>query len=96
MLNNIIPYLILSNVYFSYLKGTASRYERLLNHFKSSDERSILLLDESFYACGLNLQETTDIVFFNKFDNEIEKKIIGSAQRLGRKVQLRVWYFLNT
>lgn len=96
MFNNIIPYLVLSNVTYSYLKGTASRYECILNQFRTSKERSVLLLDDTFYACGLNLQEATDIVFFYKFDNEIEKKIIGSAQRLGRTTELRVWYFITT
>ena len=96
MFNNIIPYLVLSNVSYSYLKGTASRYECVLNQFRLSDEKSVILLDNSFYACGLNLQNATDIVFFNKFDNEMEKKIIGSAQRIGRKTELRVWYFITT
>lgn len=92
--NNIIPHLVLANISYSFLKGSASRQERIVDNYNDITKRSVIFLDQSYYGSGLNLHETTDVVFFNKFDNEIEKKIIGSAQRFGRETPLRVWYFI--
>jgi SNF2 family DNA or RNA helicase len=54
----------------------------------------VLLVNTMSYGSGLNLENTTDIVMFHKFDTEIEKQVIGRAQRYGRSESLNVWYLL--
>lgn len=75
----------------SKLMGNSSVIESRVNRYNSGDIK-VLLLNPSHYGCGINLQKTTDIVFFHKFDTDMEKQIIGRAQRIGRDEALRVHY----
>lgn len=56
---------------------------------------NILLLNSNFFGCGLNLQCTTDVIFLHKTDENLEKQIIGRAQRHGRTSKLNIWYLLH-
>lgn len=90
---NIIK--IFSNKYkYSYLKGNKYVIERILNDYKEGD-LDILLVNIHNYGSGLNLENTTDIVMFHKFDANIENQVIGRAQRFGRKESLNIHYLLN-
>ena len=44
----------------------------------------VLLADSSMYGCGMNFENTTDIIFIHKINPEMEKQVIGRAQRPGR------------
>ena len=91
----IIPHLILSNIKYAFLKGNAVRYDKILYEYSRTHQQYVLFFDSTYYGSGLDLKNTTDIIFFNKFDTEIEKKVIGCAQRLGREFPLRVWYLIH-
>jgi len=56
---------------------------------------NVLLLNSNLFGCGLNLQCTTDILFLHKTETQLEKQIIGRAQRMGRKSKLNVWYIMH-
>jgi predicted translin family RNA/ssDNA-binding protein len=56
----------------------------------------VLLLHSDYCASGLNLENTTDLVLFHKFDEMTQEQIIGRAQRPGRKTSLNVWAFQHT
>jgi hypothetical protein len=56
---------------------------------------NVLLLNSNLFGCGLNLQCTTDIVFLHKTELELEKQIIGRAQRIGRTNNLNIWYLMH-
>ena len=56
---------------------------------------NVLLMNSNLFGCGLNLQCTTDIVFLHKTESELEKQIIGRAQRLGRKDKLNIWHLMH-
>lgn len=51
----------------------------------------VLLADSSMYSCGMNLENTSDILFVHKMDELKEKQVIGRAHRYGRDETLRVW-----
>ena len=90
---NIIK--IFENKYkYSYLKGNKYVIQRILNDYKEGD-LDILLVNIHNYGSGLNLENTTDIVMFHKFDANIENQVIGRAQRFGRKESLNIHYLLN-
>jgi hypothetical protein len=79
---------------FSYLKGNKYIIQRIINDFKEGN-LDILLVNIHNYGSGLNLENTTDIVMFHKFDANIENQVIGRAQRFGRKNPLNIHYLLN-
>lgn len=56
---------------------------------------NVLLLNSNLFGCGLNLECTTDVLFLHKTEENLEKQIIGRAQRYGRKSQLNVWYIMH-
>jgi SNF2 family DNA or RNA helicase len=64
-----------------------------MNRYKR-EEVNLLAINSRFYGSGLNLENTTDIIMFHKFDSEVEKQVIGRAQRMGREKALKVWYLL--
>ena len=55
----------------------------------------VLMINSRSFGSGLNLENTTDIIMYHKFDESIEKQVIGRAQRPGREKPLRVWYLIN-
>ena len=84
--------LISHGINFARLKGNA--INKHVNDYKNCDLQ-VLLVNSHAYGSGLNLENTTDVVLFHKFDNDLETQIIGRAQRPGRTVPLNVWYLLN-
>lgn len=79
---------------FSYLKGNKNHIKQKLLKYRTSN-LDLLLVNSSNYGSGLNLENTTDIVMFHKCDSEIEKQVIGRAQRSGRTSQLNIWYLVH-
>lgn len=80
------------NIKHARLKGNS--INKNVHEYKTKDLQ-VLMVNSNAYGSGLNLENTTDVVLFHKFDNDIEKQIIGRAQRPGRKSKLNVWYLLN-
>lgn len=81
-----------SKLRYSHVKGnsvnsTIEKYRK--------NELDALLVNSKNYGSGLNLENTTDVILFHKFEGQIEKQVIGRAQRPGRSKPLRIWYFLN-
>jgi SNF2 family DNA or RNA helicase len=78
---------------YEHLKGNGNVIKCMIDKYKNSNI-DVLLVNSRHYGSGLNLENTTDIIMFHKFDTEIEKQVIGRADRFGRKQSLNVWYFL--
>lgn len=76
------------------IKGTVNNIRCVLESYKNGS-LNVLLANASDYGSGLNLQNTTDIIMFHKFNDSIEKQVIGRAQRCGRTCPLNVWYLLH-
>lgn len=92
--NKMYPYLEKAGVRFSHLKGSQQTCNTTIKKYKGS-ELDVLLINSKHYGSGLNLENTTDVILYHKFENQIEKQVIGRAQRTGRKTPLKVWYFFN-
>lgn len=78
---------------YSYLKGNEGHVTKTLQRYKDGD-LSVLLANTRHYGSGINLENTSDIIMFHKIDSEMEKQVIGRAQRYGRTCALNVWYLL--
>lgn len=90
--NEIEELLNQCNIKHARLKGNS--INKNVQEYKTKDLQ-VLMVNSNAYGSGLNLENTTDVVLFHKFDNDIEKQIIGRAQRPGRSSKLNVWYLLN-
>tara|TARA_Y100000389_G_C17434570_1_gene504697 strand:+ start:142 stop:1032 length:891 start_codon:yes stop_codon:yes gene_type:complete len=77
---------------YDYLKGVA--INSIIDKYKYKNETDILLVNSKSFGSGLNLENTTDVILFHKFDSQIEKQIIGRAQRPGRTTVLNIHYLL--
>lgn len=77
------------------VKGSADVIKNILSWYKDSDKsKKILLLNAKYYGSGLNLENTTDIILYHKMNKELEKQVIGRAQRFGRTSSLNIWELL--
>jgi SNF2 family DNA or RNA helicase len=86
---------VLQTMQLSYasLKGNSNQISKIVDQYKNGD-LNVLLINSRCYGSGLNLENTSDIILFHKFDSEIEKQVIGRAHRYGRREPLKVWYLL--
>lgn len=79
---------------FSFLKGNTAHVNSTVKGYESGRIR-VLLVNGANYGSGMNLVSTTDIVMFHRFENELQKQVVGRAQRYGRAEPLNVWYLLH-
>lgn len=89
----IIKKLNNNNISNSVVNGTTNRITKLQNDFKNGKIK-VLMLNAQYNGSGLNLQETTDIILYHKFNKFSEEQIIGRANRMGRNDVLYVHQLL--
>ena len=77
---------------YGILKGTSLKSN--LNMYRNHDV-DVLLINSRAFGSGVNLENTTDIIIYHFFNLEIEKQVIGRAQRPGRTRSLNTWYLFN-
>lgn len=81
---------------YAFLKGNS--INRTVARFNNNNECyysvDVLLANCKSYGSGLNLENTTDLIMFHKFDNMIEQQVIGRSQRPGRTKSLNIHYLL--
>jgi hypothetical protein len=63
---------------------------KVVQHYKTGDV-DVLLMNAREYGAGINLENTDHVIILHKMNSELEKQVIGRAQRLGRTTQLNVW-----
>lgn len=71
--------------------GNSRDVDKVLSEFKENPKVRIMLIDNVYFGVGLNIENTTDIIFFHNVDENTYKQLIGRAQRFGRKHKLNVW-----
>jgi hypothetical protein len=81
-------------VKYKCLKGNDAQIRKIIHRYRNED-LNVLLVNARNFGTGLNLENTTDVVMFHKLNTEIEKQVIGRAQRYGRTTALNVWYLLH-
>lgn len=93
-LMGITPTLDKHGIKYDYLKGNGGHINNVIKSYKNGDT-NVLLVNTLYFGSGFNMENTSDIIMFHKFDSEIEKQVIGRAQRIGRTVPLNVWYLVH-
>ncbi len=77
---------------YGILKGNI-KTEEIIDKFKNG-KITVIMLNAQNYGAGLNLQMATDVIIYHRFQKELEEQVIGRAQRIGRKDQLKIYYLL--
>lgn len=73
------------------VKGSISHINNVITDFKNPESGlDAIMINAHFAASGMNLENTTDLIIYNKTDQGLMRQIIGRAQRPGRKAPLRV------
>lgn len=80
---------------FSALKGNSASINKRVREFNDEPGPQALLVNCSFYGCGLNLSSATDVIIYHTVDSRMDQQIIGRAQRPPRTSRLNVWRFVN-
>lgn len=80
-----------TNIRYAILIGTAVHIQKVIEQYKKG-EIQVLLLNALHFGAGLNLQMTDEIIIYHRMNNDLEKQVIGRAQRLGRQTQLVIRY----
>jgi len=71
--------------------GNVVLMDKIIGRYKSK-EFDVLLANSSMYSCGMNLENTNDILFVHSMDVHRESQVIGRAHRYGRQGTLDIWY----
>lgn len=74
--------------------GNISGIDKSISNYKNGDY-SVLLIDSSNEGCGMNLENTTHIIFLHKTSEILYNQIVGRAQRSGRVGQLKIITLLH-
>ena len=98
-MTNLEKKLIDEKISYIKLYGTVEQITEISNRYWLSNDNpesiNVLLISGHKYCAGLDLQNTTDLIFTHKIiDQNIETQIAGRAARYGRKKNLRIHYVL--
>lgn len=88
-----VPILNKLKIKYDYVKGPGAVIANMVKKYKEGS-LDVLLINVRYYGSGLNLENTTDIIMFHKFDTQMENQVIGRAQRYGRSIPLNIHYLL--
>lgn len=82
------------SINYHILKGQSLTVQNHIDDFKNKKVK-VLMLNAQYFGAGMNLEMTTDLIIYHRFNTEMEEQIIGRAQRYGRTTPLNVYYLLH-
>ena len=82
-----------NGIVFTIIKGNNNTINKRIKDYNNG-KIQVLLLNAKYFGSGLNLQNTDEIYIFNNLNYEMEKQVIGRANRCGRNTNLIVNYVL--
>ena len=74
--------------------GNQKLIEKTLKDYKEGDVQ-VLLLNSMIEGAGMNLENTTHLLFMHKTEEKFIEQVMGRAQRFGRKAPLNVIMLFN-
>lgn len=93
--NHLFKYFDENKVSYTDLgKGNLKEISDAIEKYKNGDTK-FLLIDSASEGCGLNLENTDEIIFIHRINEGLYEQMIGRALRPGRKGDLKVVTFLN-
>jgi SNF2 family DNA or RNA helicase len=80
-----------TEIAYEMLSGSTAHIQKTIQLFRDGKVQ-VLLLNARFFGAGLNLQMTDEIIIYHRMNSDLEKQVIGRAQRLGRQTKLSIRY----
>ena len=77
------------------LKGNTNTINSIIRKYKKH-EIKVLLLNMKHCGSGINLEMSDNIYIMNFLDSQMETQVIGRVNRIGKKNDLNVNYYLTT
>lgn len=74
--------------------GNTHSIDKSIDMYKNNDT-TVLMIDSSSQGCGMNLENTSHLIFLHKTGEVLHNQIIGRAQRPGRTNKLKIIKLLN-
>jgi hypothetical protein len=74
----------------STMEGTCHKNEVALERYHNDTECRAIFINSMKDGCGLNLENTTHILFLHYTNPEMVEQVIGRAQRPGRTCRLHI------
>jgi hypothetical protein len=86
--------LIENHINYIEIRGTTRTRNKILDDYRNNNQTRAVFITINENAAGIDLIETTDIIFIHNMNDCDQKQIIGRAQRIGRTESLRVHTFI--
>lgn len=97
MLDYLTPILESQNIWFAKFDGgTLDKNEEVLRNFKNNPQCKVLLLNSMRDGVGLNLENTTHILFSHYTNPYMVEQVLGRALRPGRIERLNIVCMYHT
>lgn len=92
--NAIREVLKANKIDFVEIKGSIATRTNKIEKFRNGVV-NVVFLNSKTDSSGINMQETTDIILYHAMNEGTTKQIIGRANRIGRKLPLRVHHLVS-
>jgi len=92
---NIIVQLNNNDISHRTLKGNTNTINSIIRRYKNNDI-NVLLLNMKHCGSGINLEMSDNIYIMNFLDKDMETQVIGRVNRIGKKTDLNINYYLTT
>ena len=76
---------------FVQVKGKIGNIDSSIDKYKNGDI-DVMFMNSKTDNTGLNLENTTDLIFYHSLEGSRLKQVIGRANRIGRKTELNIHY----
>jgi SNF2 family DNA or RNA helicase len=76
---------------YSSISGNSNQILKTIDLYKKGDI-NVLMLNAKYFGAGINLQMTDEVFVYHRMSGDLEKQVVGRAQRLGRKEPLCINY----
>jgi hypothetical protein len=91
LLQKIRPILTSHKIqYTTTMEGSPIKNEQAIRDYHNNDSCKAILINSMKDGCGLNLENTTHILFLHYTNPEMVEQVIGRAQRPGRTCRLHI------
>jgi hypothetical protein len=77
------------------IKGNSMIINKVLTNYKEGN-LNVLLVNSRYFGSGINLENTSDVIIMHRMGADLQKQVIGRAQRLGRTFPLHIWKLYNS
>jgi hypothetical protein len=88
---NIVSEILKKNsIQYDRVLGTGAHIAKVIDRYRNGDLQ-VLLTNATYFGAGMNMENTTDSVIYHKMATDLDKQVVGRAQRLGRTDSLNIW-----